>query len=146
MEGDDKAIRVSGKLAGSYKPGTAVYPTGVDTWTSTTGTASVARQQCGFVDHPMRTSATFGEVDIDTAIADGTGRNVEIVTGPRDGSIKVAALCLNLSAAKYNGDSLYATSGGKLDNFDEQTSARIQAVVAREGYTVGGTVAEVYLV
>lgn len=146
LEGDDKAIRIAGKLAGSYYAGQAVYQTAVDTWTATTGTASVGRNICGWVDHKMRTSSTFGEVDLDTQITDGTAQTYEIVVGPRDGSVKIAALCLNLSAAKYYGHDLYATSGGKLDNHDEQLSARVQAIITEEGYAAGGTVVEVYIV
>ena len=112
LEGKARVIKLSGKLAGAYKPGTIVYQTAVDTWTATTGTASTNHIIPGVVEFKKRTSATFGEKDIDDTYAFGTAINVEIIVGPRDGSLKLAVICQNLSAAKFFGNTVGATSGG----------------------------------
>jgi hypothetical protein len=145
LEGKDRVKYLSGKLAGSYYPGTCVYLSAADTWTQSAGTTATNYKVYGFVEFKKRTSSTFGEVDIDTAYTDGTAINVEIVVGPQDGTIKIAALCLNLSATKYFGHRLYATSGGKLDNHSEKYSFASVGYITEENYTSGDVVAKIYL-
>ena len=140
-----KVIKLSGKLAGAYKPGSLVYETGVNTWTATTGTASQNHMIPGIVEFKKRTSPTFGEVDIDTAYAKGTADNVEIIVGPRDGSLKLACLCQNLSAAKYFGQGVQATSGGLWAKHNKSGSGANNAYITEEGYASGETVCKVYL-
>lgn len=145
LEGKTRVIKLSGKLAGSYYPGAAVYQSAVDTWTTTLGTASNNHRVCGWVEFKKRTSATFGEVDIDTAYTDGTAINVEIIVGPRDGSLKLAVICQNLSASKFFGDPVQATSGGVMAKHNKVGSAANVAYITEESYTAGDTIAKIYV-
>jgi hypothetical protein len=145
LEGKTRVHKLSGKLAGSYKPGSLVYQTAQDTWTATTGTASQNHHRIGVVEFKKRTSATFGEVDIDTAYTDGTAINVEIIVGPLDGTLKLACICQNLSAAKWFGVPVQATSGGVFAKHNKVGSAANVACTTEEGYTSGDTVVKVYL-
>jgi hypothetical protein len=140
-----RVIKLSGKLAGSYKPGTLVYQSATDTWTATTGTASQNHYVVGAIEFKKRTSSTFGEVDIDTAYTDGTAINVEIIVGPRDGSLKLACLCQDLSATKYFGNPVQATSGGLWAKHNKSGSSANQGYITEDGYTNGDTAVKIYL-
>jgi hypothetical protein len=140
-----RVIKLSGKLVGSLKPGTAVYETAQNTWSATPGTASQNHFINGWLEFKYRTSATFGEVDIDDAYTDGTAINVEIIVGPRDGSLKLAVLCQNLSAAKFFGQPVQCTSGGVMGKHNKVGSAANVAYITEEGYASGETVAKIYL-
>lgn len=140
-----KAEKKSGKLASQYYPGAFLYQSATDIWTENPGSGK-CYVRGGFLEFPMRTSATLGEVDIDTIVSDGTARNCEIVTGPLDGTIKIAALCEDLSADKYYGEPLCTTSGGALSLYSGNLSATIVAIVSEDGYTNGDTIVKCYLV
>ena len=140
-----RVIKLSGKLAGAYKPGSLVYETAANTWTATVGTASQNHMIIGVLEFKYRTSPTFGEIDIDTAYTYGTATNVEIIVGPRDGSLKLACICQNLSAAKYFGQPLQATSGGVFGKHNKVGSSLNTAYTTEEGYTAGETVVKCYL-
>ena len=143
LEGTAKLDKESGKLAGAYKPGQLVYESAKNTWTATAGTAALNNARIGVVEFKRRTGSDFAYKDIDDAYT--TKDNVEIITGPRDGSVKLAMLCLDLSADKYYGHPLYASSGGKLDNHADMLSASIVASITDEGYTNGSTVLKGWL-
>lgn len=144
LEGKARVIKLSGKLASNYKPGQIVYQTAVDTWTATTGTASTNHIIPGVVEFKKRTSPTFGQKDIDDAYTYGTAINVEIIVGPRDGSLKLAVLAQNLSATKFFGNTVGATSGGVLCKNNKTGSQSSVAYITEESYTAGDTVAKVY--
>jgi hypothetical protein len=145
IEGRTRVQTISGKLAGSYKPGQMVYESATRTWTTTPGTAAQYKRT-GWIEFKYRTSSTFGEVDIDTAYTDGTAINVEIIVGPRDGTIKIGAITKDFSGTKYFGEELYAGSSGALQLGSEMTSATVQAILAEEGAVATSTVAKVYIV
>ena len=140
-----RVIKLSGKLAGAYAPGAAVYQTGVNVWTTTVGTASQNHYINGWLEFKKRTSPTFGEVDIDDTYTYGTATNLEIIVGPRDGSLKLAVLCQNLSATKYFGAPVQPTSGGKMGKHNKSGSALNTGYITEEGYTAGETVAKIYV-
>ena len=133
IEGEDRVKRISGKLASTYKPGTLVYQSGVETWTSADSGESLLL--CGWADFKMRTSSTFGEVDIDADFA--TTDNIEIVVGPRDSTIKIAALCDNMSAAKYYGEPLsVGATDGRLALQKAYASYLTQAICTEDSTTL----------
>lgn len=145
IQGKNTVKKVSGKLAGSYKPGDLLYESAAEVWTQTPGSAGQYKRT-GWLEFKKRTSSTFGEVDIDTAYTDGTAINVEIIVGPRDGTIMIGAKTKDLSASKYFGEELYASSGGALQLGSEMTSATVQAILTEEGAVAGSTVNKVYIV
>ena len=148
MKGRAKAKKLSGKLAAQYYPGALVYMSAADTWTQTPGTGSETNYFSGIVEYPKWTSSTFGEKNIDDIISDGTARNCEIIVGPRDGTLKVAALNIGNSAAFFYGKGLIPGSGGKMDVFrvGEGDSRDVQAIVAEEGVAARDNVVACYLV
>ena len=152
LEGKDRVKKVSGKLAGQYKPGHIVYESSTGTWTQATGTQSfnVARRAVGIVEFKYRTSTTFGEVDIDTAYTKGTAENVEIIIGPLDGTIKVACFAKAFGSAGLYGQAITTSSGGKAfamgSSFAAIASMGKCGIVTEEGYTSGDTVCKMYMV
>jgi len=144
MEGEDLVKRISGKVAGAYKPGYAVYESGVDTWTTTT--SAHAHKSVGWVDMKMRTSSTFGEVKNDDTFT--SADNVEIVVGPRNGTIRIGAYSSDLSSAKWYGYSMTVGSpAGALSQWQDVNSEGIQAILTEKGNITGeGVWQEVYIV
>ena len=151
LEGKDRVKKLSGKLAGAYYPGTLLYMSSTGIWTATTGTASfnAQRRQVGVLEFKKRTSATFGEVDIDTAYTKGTAINVEVIVGPLDGTIKVAVIAKAFGATAYYGQAITTTSGGAAfamgSAFATIASHSSIGFVAEEGYTTGDTVVRYYM-
>lgn len=143
LKGKDQVTHRQGKLAGSYKPGDVVYESATDTWTQTPGTATYNNIQPGYVEFDMRTSSTFGEVDIDTAYTDGTARNVTIITGPFGPDVVLAVKCKDLSADKQWGTPLSMASSGALDLFQTLGSDSKVAIVV-DDYTNGDTVVKIH--
>ena len=139
-----KVIKLSGKLAANYKPGTLVTETGQNVWTATPGTGSETHYIPGIVEFKKRTTPTFGQVDIDDAYTYGTAINVEIIVGPRDGTLKLACLCQNLGAGFFFGYPLTPTSGGLLA-LHTKNSGQLVAYITEEGYTSGDTAVKIYL-
>lgn len=92
LEGRTRARIVWGKLASTYKPGQAVYESATGVWTiGDADTAGHHLLKMGLIEFKPRTSATFGEVDLDTAYA--TTDDVPIVIGSYGGALKVGAFC-----------------------------------------------------
>jgi len=145
LEGKTRVKKLSGKLAANYKPGTYVVQTAQDTWTANPGTASQNHQIGGWVEFKKRTSLTFGAKDIDDAYTYGTAINVEIIVGPRDGTLMLAVLCQNLSAAKWFGQGVQGTSGGLMAKHNKTGSGTNIAYTTEEGYTAGDTVVKIYV-
>jgi len=144
IDGENKKVTVSGKLAGSYQPGTCVYQSGVDTWTAMAGTTASNYKRAGWVDNKFRTSSTFGEVDIDATYTNGTAINVEIIVGPLgDPDFVIAAFCKDPAAAKYFGELLIGESSGKVELRSSHTSKSVVAMVSKYGVANGDTVARI---
>lgn len=153
LEGKDRAKKIVGKLAAQYYPGTVVYQSAAGpVWTATTGTQSFnnVRRSYGIVEFPKRTSSTFGEVDIDTYITDGTKRNCEIIVGPLDGTVKVAVLCKATNASGYYGMPMIPSSGGKAFSVGSAWAAKVSynnviGFLSEDGFAGTDTVARIYL-
>ncbi len=145
LESKARVKKLSGKLAGAYTPGQVVYMSAQDVWTASVGTASQNHYIYGVVEFKKRTSEDFGQRDIDDTYAKGTAMNVEIIVGPRDGTLKIAVKCLNLSAAKYFGFPVQVSSGGQVDLFSTTGSGGVMGWITEEGYTSGDTIAKIYL-
>ena len=134
---------MSGKLAGSYTPGTPVYNTATGVWTAV-AVAGANHIQSGWVEFKKRTSATFGEVDIDATYTNGTAINVEIIVGPRgDPGFILCSKCVNPGGDKYFGEEFCNTSSGNLIRRSAATSRTTMAIVSKYGLTNGDTVARV---
>lgn len=143
-QGRDKAKKVSGKLASALAPGNLVYQSAKEQWTASTGTASEYEYKHGFVEYMPRTSSTFGEVNIDASYSNYTAINVEIIVGPRDGTIELAAKCKNFGANFFFGKPVASSSAGVLGA--AITDANIQqGFIGEDGYTSGDTVVKVFL-
>jgi hypothetical protein len=143
LEGKDRVKKVSGKLAGQYLPGDWVEETATNTWTQ----ISVTNKLAGVLEFKKRTSSTFGEVDIDATYTDGTAINVEIIIGPRDGTVKVAAKVEDLGSDYYYGELLAGHSGGSLELQSTQGVSYVaQAIVSEDGYTDDDTVGALYMI
>ena len=141
IDGENKKQTVSGKLAGSYQPGTCVYESATGTWTAATGNTNSNYNRLGWVDNKFRTSSTFGEVDIDATYTNGTAINVEIVVGPRgDMDFILCAFCKDPGAAKYFGTALIGESSGKVELHSSHTSKSVVAIVSKYGLPNGDTV------
>ena len=151
LEGKDRVKKLYGKLAAQYYPGTFVYMSAAGVWTAASGSVSFnnAKRNLGLLEFTKRTSSTFGEVDIDTYITDGTQRNCEIIVGPFDGTIKVAAICKAFGGNGLYGQAITVSSGGKAFSLGSNFAAKVSHVkvgfVAEEGYTSGDTVVKMYL-
>ena len=109
LEGRTRARIVWGVLAATDKPGQVEYESSTGTWTKVdSGTAAHKLLKFGIIEFNPRTSATFGEVDIDIAYA--TTDDVPIIIGSYGGPIKVAIFHDNPGAAKYFGQSYVISS------------------------------------
>lgn len=152
IEGEDRVLKVSGKLAANYKPGQVVIETATNTWTIVGGTVSENRIgiKSGVVEFKKRTSTTFGEMDIDTAYSYGTKENVEIIIGPRDGTVKLAVFGKQLGAAKYYGNKLCSWSGGTVSGMGSGGTGLYSAdnsfMLTEEGAAASDTVFKVYMI
>jgi len=112
LEGRTRVRILWGKLAATDKPGQVLYESGTGVWTkSDAGTATHKLIKFGILEFNPRTSATFGEVDIDTAYA--TTNDVPIIIGSYGGPLKVAIACSDPGGAKLFGISyvIGATAG-----------------------------------
>ena len=153
LEGKDRVKKISGKLVGgtTYYPGNTVYMSSAGVWTLTTGDQSFnnAKVQPGWIEFKKRTSKTFGEIDIDTAYTYGTAENVEIIVGPLDGTIKIAAFCKATNGTGLYGMALSVTSGGKMFALGSAWAAKVSfsqcCFLAEEGASSTDTVIKMYL-
>ena len=112
LEGRTRARIVWGKLASTYKPCQVVYESATGVWTHVnSGTAAHKLLKFGIIEFNPRTSATFGEVDIDIAYA--TTDDVPIIIGSYGGDLKLCAACTDPGGAKLFGVSyvIGATAG-----------------------------------
>lgn len=112
LEGRTRARILWGKLAATDKPGQVLYESSTGVWTkSDAGTSAHKLIKFGILEFNPRTSATFGEVDIDTAYA--TTDDVPIIIGSYGGPLKVAIACSDPGGAKLFGISyvIGATAG-----------------------------------
>lgn len=114
IEGRTRARILWGKLASTYKPGQVVYESATGIWTiSDSATAAHHLLKFAIIEFKPRTSATFGEVDIDTAYA--TTDDVPIIIGSYGGDLKLGAFIVNPGGAKLFGVSyVIGTTAGSL--------------------------------
>lgn len=114
LEGRTRARIVWGKLASTYKPGQVVYESSTGIWTVVnSATAAHHLLKFGIIEFKPRTSATFGEVDIDGAYA--TTDDVPIVIGSYGGDLKIAAFLVDPGEAELFGESyVIGTTAGSL--------------------------------
>ncbi len=102
LEGRTRARIIWGKLASTYKPSQAVYESATGVWTHTnSGTGAHKLLKFGIIEFNPRTSATFGEVDIDAAYA--TTDDVPIIISSYGGDLKICIACTDPSGAKLFG-------------------------------------------
>ena len=131
---------VSGKLAGSYLPGTLVYETATGVWTAT-AVAGANHIRSGWIEFKKRTSATFGEVDIDATYTNGTAINVEIIVGPRgNANFTIVSKCTNPGGTKYFGEEFTNNAAGVLQRKSAAASRHTVAIVTKYGLSNGDTV------
>lgn len=114
LEGRTRARIVWGKLASTYKPGQVTYESATGVWTITnSATGAHHLLKYAIIEFKPRTSATFGEVDIDTAYA--TTDDVPLIIGSYGGDLKLAAFCVDPGGAKLFGVSyVIGTTQGSL--------------------------------
>ena len=109
LEGRTRARIVWGKLAATDKPGQVLYESATGVWTkSDAGTEAHKLLKYAILEFNPRTSATFGEVDIDIAYA--TTDDVPLVIGSYGGPLKLAAAIEDPGGAKLFGVSLVISS------------------------------------
>lgn len=115
LEGRTRARILWGKLAATDKPGNVVQESAANTWTKGDADTSAHHLlKMGIIEFNPRTSATFGEVDIDTAYA--TTDDVPIVVGSYGGPLKIAAFCDDQSGTVFFGVSfVISTTAGQWD-------------------------------
>lgn len=102
LEGRTRARIVWGKLAATDQPGQVEYESGTGVWTKAdAGTAAHKLIKFGILEFNPRTSATFGEVDIDAVYA--TTDDVPIIIGSYGGPLKVCIACSDPGGAKLFG-------------------------------------------
>jgi hypothetical protein len=154
IEGKDRVKKISGKLAANYKPGQVVIQTAAGpVWTQVTGSVSENRIgiKSGVVEFKKRTHKTnFGEMDIDQAYTYGTEMNVEIIVGPRDGTVKLAVFGKQLGAAKFYGNKLCSWSGGTVSGMGSGGtglySGDTSFMMSEESNASADTVFKVYMI
>lgn len=154
IEGRTRARILWGKLAAGDKPGQVEYESSTGVWTKVdSATAAHHLLKFGILEFKPRTSATFGEVDIDTAYA--TTDDVPIVVGSYGGDLKLAAFIVNPGGAKLFGVSyvIGTTAGSLLAETLEDTGFAgtgtairysFRCYVAEEGLANGDTVGRFY--
>jgi len=147
LEGKDRVKKISGKLSATAAPGYICQVDGAGTITPTAGASGSAnRLVLGVLEYKPRTSTTFGEKDIDSSYTDYTRYNVELIVGPRDGTLMVAARNVDPGAAYYYGKRMMASSGGKFKITTTTASKTTLAIVTEYGIANGDTVGRYYLV
>ena len=154
LEGRTRARIVWGKLASTYKPCQVVYESATGIWTITdSATAAHHLLKYGIIEFNPRTSATFGEVDIDTAYA--TTDDVPIIIGSYGGDLKLGVFIVNPGGAKLFGVSyVIGTTAGSLiaetlevtGSVSSGTAIRyaFRSYVAEEAFANGDTVGLIY--
>ena len=109
LEGRTRARILWGKLAATDKPGQVLYESGTGVWTKVdAATAAHHLLKYGILEFNPRTSATFGEVDIDIAYA--TTDDVPIIIGSYGGDLKLGAAIEDPGGAKLFGVALVISS------------------------------------
>lgn len=154
IEGRTRARILWGKLASTYKPGQVVYESSTGIWT-TVNSATAAHHLLKFaiIEFKPRTSATFGEVDLDIAYA--TTDDVPIIVGSYGGDLKLGAFCVNPGEAELFGESyvIGTTAGSLIAETLESTGFAgtgtairysFRCYVAEEGIGNGDTVGVFY--
>ena len=155
IEGRTRARILWGILAATDKPGQVVHESSTSTWTkSDSGTAAHKLLKYGIIEFNPRTSATFGEIDIDTAYT--TSEDVPIIIGSYGGDLKLAVFCVNPGGAKLFGvSSVIGSTAGSLisetlenlgDALSSGTAIRysFRSYVAEEALANGDTVGRFY--
>lgn len=143
IEGKTRARILWGKLAATDKPGQVIYESSTGVWTkSDAGTAAHHLIKYGILEFKVRTSATFGEVDIDIAYA--TSDDVPIIIGSYGGPLKLGAAIEDPGGAKLFGISLVISStAGNLEAETLETTGvsigtaiqySFRSYVAEEGF------------
>ena len=154
LEVRTRARIVWGKLASTYKPGQVVYESSTGVWTTVNSATSAHHLlKYGIIEFNPRTSATFGEVDIDIAYA--TTDDVPLIIGSYGGDLKLGAFCVNPGEAELFGESyVIGTTAGSLmaetlevtGSVSSGTAIRyaFRSYVAEEGIANGDTVGLFY--
>ena len=118
LEGRTRARIIWGKLASTYKACQVVYESGTGVWTHTnSGTAAHKLLKFAIIEFKPRTTATFGEVDIDADYA--TTDDVPLIIGSYGGPLKMCIACTDPSGAKLFGVSYVI--GGTAGNLSAET-------------------------
>ena len=137
LEGRTRARILWGKLAATDKPGQVEYESSTGVWTkSDAGTGAHKLIKFGLLEFNPRTSATFGEVDIDTAYA--TTEDIPIIIGSYGGPLKVAIACSDPGGAKLFGISyvIGATAGNLSAEVLEVTGSVSSGTAIRYAFRV----------
>ena len=137
--------KISGRLDAQGAPGDILYASANGVFSRSAG-STAAQVICGVLEYRPRTAISFSEVDIDTTYTDYTRYNVEMIIGPRDGTLMVAAKCVDPAAAMYYGHQMIPSSGGKLKVLGAMWSSQTLGIVTEYGLENGSTVGRFYLV